>query len=114
MKIQTTIFAVTMMLLFPMSAGAQGYNNLNINLNDVMVSQRLQDMTSRLDDANSRSLLTVKKHDKKHDKQMKHHKVALLKGEISVVDTVNSAATVGGGNTAGTYANQNSLSATQQ
>ena len=80
MKIQNTILAISVMSLFPISASAQGYNNVNINLNDVMVGQRMQDMAARLDDANRDGVFAPKKH---HDKHNKNHKVAMLKGEIS-------------------------------
>ena len=83
MKIQSTVFAIAIMALFPIAASAQGFNNININLNDVMVGQRMQEMASRLDQANAASAFTVKKHNKKHDKQNRDHKMAAVQQDDS-------------------------------
>ena len=83
MKILNAILAMSVIALFPISASAQGFNNININLNDAMMQQRNQEMAARLDQANRDGVFTAKKH---HEKHNKNHKMALLQGEISITD----------------------------
>ncbi len=112
MKIQTTISALAIMMLFPLAASAQGFNNININLNDVMVGQRNQDMARMLDQVNSSAVFAVKKHSKKHDKQNRDHKMASLKQEDAASNTESSIGTVSAAGSVSTGANQESNSAT--
>lgn len=91
MKLLATVLATTIITFFPMEAFAQGFgNNLNINLNDVMVGQRMQDRSQKLNDAQRASIFAPKKEHHKKEKKNKNHKLALLQGEISNSDSAAS------------------------
>ena len=95
MKKLTAIVAISIMAFFPIAAYAQGFGNLNINLNDVMVGQRMQDMSQRLNDANSASIFTPKKHHQKHEKRNKNHKMALMSAPDATSANDNNATITG-------------------
>lgn len=79
MKIQAIISLTALLSIFPLCANAQGYNNnININLNDVMVGQRMQEMSQKLNDVNASSIFKVKRHNPKHEKKNKVQRAALL------------------------------------
>ena len=77
-----------------MAANAQGFgNNININLNDVMVGQRMQDMQQRLNNANVDAMFVAKKHHQKQDKKNKH-RMALLQNNDDAANSNNNVGTV--------------------
>lgn len=73
MKIQATILLVTFLSFSPLAANAQAA--ININLNDVMVSQRRQEMSNLL---NSYSTVSVKPKHEKRSKKNKDRRVAVM------------------------------------
>jgi hypothetical protein len=76
MRVQSLVMAIAIAAIFPIAASAQGFNNININLNDVMVGQRMQDMSRQLDSANASGFIGRKHH--KHMKNKKDHHMAVL------------------------------------
>ena len=91
MKLQATIAAIAILAIFPLVSNAQGFNNINVNLNDVMVSQRMQEMSQRLNDA--QELAPAPKKHKKHEKKAKNHRMALLQNaDVQQADTVQAPA----------------------
>jgi hypothetical protein len=90
MKTVTTILALSIITFFPMAAFAEGFGNLNINLNDVMVGQRMQEMSQRLNDAGSASIFKAKKEHKKHEKKNKEHKMAMLQDNAAAGTTTGA------------------------
>lgn len=77
MRTQLISLAIAILAVFPLAANAQGFNNININLNDVMVGQRMQAMSQRLNDIDSSTVFSAKKH-QKHAKKNKNHRMAHL------------------------------------
>lgn len=73
MKTLAILLAFNVLTFCPLAANAQSFGNININLNNVMVGQRMQDMSARLDGANA---VFAKK--QKRERRNKSHKVALL------------------------------------
>ena len=80
-----------MITFFPVAAFAEGFGNLNINLNDVMLGQRMQDMSQRLNDAGSASIFKAKKEHRKHEKRNKDHKMAMLQNNGAASTTTGGA-----------------------
>ncbi len=78
MKIQAILTLVAILAIFPLAADAQGYN-INVNLNDAMVSQRNLEMAQRLNDANALATPSVKHHHWKLHKNKAERAVLLQK-----------------------------------
>ncbi|MBX9570255.1 MAG: hypothetical protein K2X77_15255 [Candidatus Obscuribacterales bacterium] len=76
MRIQNIVLAIAVIAICPLSASAQAFGNLNINLNDVMVGQRMQDMSQQLSSVDASAFKAKKQ--RKHDKKNKNHRMALL------------------------------------
>lgn len=76
MKVQGIALAIAILAVMPVSANAQAFGNLNINLNDVMVGQRMQDMSQRLSNVDASAF--KQKKERKHDKKNRNHRMALL------------------------------------
>lgn len=76
MRALSIVMAIAIAAIFPIAASAQGFNNININLNDVMVGQRMQDMSRQLDNANATAFIGKKHH--KHVKNKKDQHMAVL------------------------------------
>lgn len=93
MKSKSTLTLAALLFFIPLSANAQGFGSLNINLNDVMVSQRMQDMSQRLKDADSNSMQSQKKEKHKRNKKHEDHRVACVhKTDLEQATTDNNDA----------------------
>lgn len=93
MKIQALIAAIAILAIFPVVSNAQGFNNINVNLNDVMVSQRNMELSRQLNDANASMTFAKKKHHKKDKKhQLAHVQDAAVVDQNAANNTTETAA----------------------
>lgn len=89
MRTQIISMAVAALTMFPIAANAQAFGNININLNDVMVGQRMQDMSRQLSNANDSMSIAPKAH-RKHEKKNKNHRLAVLHDVNDATPAVDS------------------------
>lgn len=94
MKSKSIITLAAILFFIPLSANARGFGGagLNINLNDVMVSQRTQDMSQRLRDYDFNSMPEPKKEHHRRNKKHEDQKMAC----IQKADTEQAATTDAG------------------